>query len=690
MVVFIFFTRECGRLMMSRDQIARLNNLLRMYQNNQCVLFVGAGYSATATRRDHLGVSQLMPSGRDLATIMKEALQDDESDLGALSDLYEDKFGQHGLFSLLTGLFTATAVTEEQKQIASFKWKEIYTTNYDNVLEECCISNGIHFSTYTTSKRPSEVDRRNLPIIHINGFVPGSTFADFKKEIRLTNTQYYSDDFSRSPWGERFRNDIITSPCVIFAGYSLYDLDVARVLNSFEGMRERIFFVLNDTISKASEKKLSAFGNITHIGTTGLSKIISEIGANPTDPATIYLSAWEKVELPTSSKALRDIDVSNFVMSGNFDEATFARDVIEKQFKLSINRTASDQIVKLIDDRRLKNAIVTGHIGNGKTTVLDSIAYKSGARNILTFRATRNSSLLLKEVPLLRQMPGPLLLLIDDAFGTLDVLKAIIAMGRDDLFVVTTARTSQFELQVNEIQSVFANNLEEFSLDALDDQEVSDVIAYMDNYAFWGNRQSSSLDKKSKFVAIDCHREIRTVILEVLDSPNIRTRIEEIINFQNDFNNRGAYTLIVSQLLNLAQIKADMSLISETLGFDARKAISQHENEIRDFALIQNGRISMRSPIFSEYILKKLIDTASVIDALTECMSNLDIIFDNDDLYQTVFKNFSRFSFVETAIAVEKRRVHMVKYFENIKELPHCQENSLFWLQYAMCRLSLH
>lgn len=126
------------------------------------------------------------------------------------------------------------------------------------------------------------------------------------------------------------------------------------------------------------------------------------------------------------------------------------------------------------------------------------------------------------------------------------------------------------------------------------------------------------------------------------------------------------------------------------MGFDARSALIEHENNLRDFALIQNGRISMRSPIFSEYVLKKLIDTASVIDVLSECMSNLDVIYDNDNIYKDVYKNFSRFRFVETAIAVEKRRVHMVKYFENIKELFHCRENSLFWLQYAMCRLSLH
>ncbi|MER8632534.1 hypothetical protein NKH55_22545 [Mesorhizobium opportunistum] len=70
-------------------------------------------------------------------------------------------------------------------------------------------------------------------------------------------------------------------------------------------------------------------------------------------------------------------------------------------------------------------------------------------------------------------------------------------------------------------------------------------------------------------------------------------------------------------------------------------------------------------------------------------MQILDVLHDNDQKYQYIYKNFSRFRFVENAISSEKRLIHMVKYFEDIKELRNSRTNSLFWLQYAMCRLSL-
>lgn len=295
------------------ESVKRLTNLLRSYRNQQCVLFVGAGFSKGALRKTPTGELLQIPSGRDLIEILKEKLSEESDDLGALSELYEDQYGEHGLYTLLCSLYMAFSTTETQEKISSYKWKEIYTTNYDNVLQLCLAKNGKPFNTFTPLKRPIDVDYRTLPIIHINGFVPGSSFTDFKNEIKLTNSQYSSDDFSKSAWGARFRNDISTSPCIVFAGYSLYDLDIARILNTFEGMRERIFFIVENKPSRALEKKLLQFGEIIPIGIEGLAPIISSILADADQSYSTYFSAWEKVSLSNSIPAsLRDIDVTNF------------------------------------------------------------------------------------------------------------------------------------------------------------------------------------------------------------------------------------------------------------------------------------------------------------------------------------------------------------------------------------------
>ena len=264
-------------------------------------------------------------------------------------------------------------------------------------------------------------------------------------------------------------------------------------------------------------------------------------------------------------------------------------------------------------------------------------------------------------------------------------------IGRDDICVITTARTSQIELQEGSVRSAFADKLELFRLDELSGAEEQCVIAFMDRYALWGTRQTLDDEQKRRFVRQDCSGELRFVILAALNSPTIRDRIKQIIDVKGppQTRDRVRAVLVLSQLLNLAQVRPDLSLISELLQFDARTAIQDHAAALRDFSLIRNGLITIRSTIFAEYVIQQLVETAFVIDAMTGVMRQLDVLHDNDEQYEYIFKNFARFRFVESAIAQEKRLVHMIKYFEDIKDLAHSRQNPLFWLQYAMCRLSL-
>ncbi|MBY5368622.1 hypothetical protein HFO91_18440 [Rhizobium leguminosarum] len=198
------------------DDTQKLKSLMRSYRNRQCVLFVGAGFSATAKSNDLEGKEIDVPSGRRLVEYFKKELGEDSDDLSSLADLYEDEHGEHGLYGLLKAFYVVHSVMPAQQKVSNFNWKEVYTTNYDNVIEVCLAKSGKKHAVYTPLKQPAEVDYRTLPIIH-----PPVNFVDFKKEIKLTDSQYFSDDFSRSPWGgeiqERHNNVSMYSICWLFA-----------------------------------------------------------------------------------------------------------------------------------------------------------------------------------------------------------------------------------------------------------------------------------------------------------------------------------------------------------------------------------------------------------------------------------------------------------------------------------------
>ncbi|RWY73364.1 hypothetical protein [Rhizobium sp. WSM1325] len=165
--------------------------------------------------------------------------------------------------------------------------------------------------------------------------------------------------------------------------------------------------------------------------------------------------------------------------------------------------------------------MIYSNTGNGKTTFLDSVGYKLAARNFQVYRATSNSSIILKEIPIIRNIPGDIVLLIDDAFSHIDAIKSIIALGRKDIHIVASARTSQTELQEGEITNAFNNAVELFSLDRLNEKEISACIGFLDKYALWGSRQALPFEQKKRFIEKDCSSELLFVILEALDSPNI-------------------------------------------------------------------------------------------------------------------------------------------------------------------------
>src|ERR1035441_6821483 len=62
--------------------------------------------------------------------------------------------------------------------------------------------------------------------------------------FKLTETSYVTASIADSPWAVRLREDIRLARTVLFVGYSLYDLDVRRVLSDNPKLREKCFFVV--------------------------------------------------------------------------------------------------------------------------------------------------------------------------------------------------------------------------------------------------------------------------------------------------------------------------------------------------------------------------------------------------------------------------------------------------------------
>ena len=76
--------------------------------------------------------------------------------------------------------------------------------------------------------------------IHINGSISSVSEEDLDSKFKLTRTSYVSpDSFVNSPWYYYFKKDLEQSSAVVFIGYSLYDIDIEKLLFSSPALRRR-------------------------------------------------------------------------------------------------------------------------------------------------------------------------------------------------------------------------------------------------------------------------------------------------------------------------------------------------------------------------------------------------------------------------------------------------------------------
>ena len=140
-------------------------------------------------------------------------------------------------------------------------------------------ANAARTGTPRSSSRPESssetryyVTTRSLRI-HINGYIERLTISTLNTELKLTRTSYLTEAFGNSVWSSVFRDDINLSKAAIFLGYSLYDLDIARILFEYPEWQEKCVFVTATDPSDEERDVISKFGTIVPIGLESASDV---------------------------------------------------------------------------------------------------------------------------------------------------------------------------------------------------------------------------------------------------------------------------------------------------------------------------------------------------------------------------------------------------------------------------------
>ena len=116
-----------------------IENAIQYALEGKAILFLGSGFSKGAVNQVGLNFplgsqvcERLIKDGN--IDVSQDSLND-QQDLAYISERYLESNTREDLLRFLKKEFVCKSCSESHKIIAGIKWKRIYTTNYDNVME---------------------------------------------------------------------------------------------------------------------------------------------------------------------------------------------------------------------------------------------------------------------------------------------------------------------------------------------------------------------------------------------------------------------------------------------------------------------------------------------------------------------------------------------------------------------------
>lgn len=647
------------------------------------VLFTGAGFSIGALN-SRPAPSNGVPTARQFATsLARSVASTKEYDLPIISQYFIKKRGEHELVREIISSFSVVSVSDYHKVISRIPWRRVYTTNYDNCFEFSAQQQGIDWTPITLDAGPSASPKR---CVHINGHIFNLNINTLQSQIKLTHSSYSSDNFASSRWSSQFRQDLGNAKSVIFIGYSMYDLDIARVLFQSPELKERTFFIVSPSDDDITISPLEDYGSVLPIGIESLATLIGNTQVSP--EGTAYRYTWlSRYNDSINLSEPNDKDGIDLITLGVVNQEALAWELIEKRQKYAIRRSAVDEFLHEIERGR-RWFLVHSELGNGKTIVKGQLSYILTKLDFTVFWDTEFELNRANDIRYISKESGKIAIFIDETPDRFEVIDGILSLNLPNVYVFVCVRTAMYELGEARYDQALPEEYIPIDLNQLSDSDIHKLAQLMNNLGLWGSRADLALLQKESFIRVECDRRIARVILSVFEESEVGHRI--VRSARRFMNDRGIISALVVLTFLLSRIghAPRPTLLSEILNEDVWKILKTSEfRQAGEFLRFNNGEIGSRSSIISTYLLRNAFSPENLLWHIERFVRRLNSI-KRDSIQHNIFTELQRFPVLESIIESPRKRELIIGYFQSISELSNCQSNGSFWLHYAMARLS--
>jgi hypothetical protein len=664
-----------------------LEEALRRVYLGRSIAFMGAGFSAGVA-----AVEGQIPYSFEFAEeLSKAASEPPELPLDLAASVYQQSKCLPSLRDLIPRRFTAKSPSEDHSLIASLPWRRIYTTNYDNVVELGRASNRLSHSIATARDHPVH-HAHEFTVVHLHGYVGRLTEGDWDEEYVLTNEQYASDLLRDSGWIEMFRNDVQYADSLIFFGYGVGDIDVARLLFANPSLKNKTFFMIGQQAPRSVEIRTSAFGRPFRLDTADVAAMVPPSDDPSVPKPSPFLSALKEISFqPSPTKPSRD-DVVELLIKGNAKPEFISRDLVNGTHDYYVSRdelkSRSDEI-----EKPALRWFVHGGLGEGKSQGLYELAhfFLAGGHRVLSLEGDLDG--FANDIDYLSSLSTDdhrrIVVFVEGGISLSNELKGLMERFPIVSFVVTN-RSAVLQTRMSNISETLGDDFELIDLSVLTHDEASDFNDILYENGLWGERQGLTRIKRLEIIERRYKGSLASVLLDVCRSTEIFQRVSSLFNGIDGRVDDLKRSIIVSLALAYAGSKVSIGQLSEITQSDVFKFGSVQSDEVvREFFDIERNLITVRSPAFAQAVLKEAVSDSVLIDLLPDVISRLDRLRQDIRNYDEPVKQMMRFGFIERILRDDNQKEgKLVSYFENIRSTGVGISNPQFWLQYAIACMS--
>ena len=348
----------------------KLEDLAKEIDPKNTVLLFGAGSS--------------IPSGApSVATLIEKysaasGVAANGYTLSEMASICEAKTSRRKIISVLRELCANLRPTGGLKNIALYPWKSIFSTNYDNLIEQAYESKGKKLRVYDSNfSFTATSDAEDGVLFKIHGTIERDISDGHNSRIIITEADYEQTEAYREYLYDRLKGDLAGSDLLII-GHSLADPDLKAIVNRAAAINSKLLspgricllmYTADPNRASLFESRgvKVTFGGIDDFF-AALSPRISRAPKVAVGDLTLLenFPALQPVTTDVAHSAALQPDISGMF---NGKAATYADVIAGFTFK----RKVVEQIVVYLDGDATLCVTLLGASGVGKTTAMRQV-----------------------------------------------------------------------------------------------------------------------------------------------------------------------------------------------------------------------------------------------------------------------------------------------------------------------------